>query len=141
MLQTPKANRVGYALTALFIVGVFALMTKVAFFNWNPETKQFQIRNDLFDDGGAYVSELHVHRDRDWFESQPWFQEIRDKVSSQELHDNWGLHGPRVQYIFKDRFMSAYFKILLWVDDAFVGTVSAAGSTRADGCRSTCVAW
>jgi hypothetical protein len=99
-------------------------MAKVVFLNWEPDQGQFQMRNALFDDGGAYVSELHVHKDRDWFEDQRWFQEIRDKVTSDELHQNWGLHGPRVQYIFQDRFMGTYFKTLLWVDGSFVGDLS-----------------
>jgi hypothetical protein len=116
MFSSRRARWLAYLLAFIFCLGAVGMQFKILFLNWDDSTQRFEIQNALFDDGGTYVSELHVQKDPERFEKELWFTEIRDKVTSDELFDAWGPHGPRVQFIFTGRYMGPYFKMILAAD-------------------------
>ncbi len=122
-MENSRHRTTAYLCAVLLILASALVIFKSVYVNWDPGTGQLGLANALFDDGGCYVSELHVHNDRSRFEAEPWFQAIRDQVSSDELRKEWGPHGPRVQYIFGDRFMGLYFQTMLWANQ-FVNDIN-----------------
>ncbi len=115
-MENSRHRSIAYLCAVFLILASALVLVKSVYVNWDPETGQLAVANALFDDGGCYVSELHVHNDRAQFEAEPWFQAIRDQVTVDELRKEWGPHGPRVKYIFSSRFMGLYFHSMLFAN-------------------------
>lgn len=118
--------KVVYALIAIFILSVLIFQYKVVFLSWNTETASFTTSNPFFDDGGNYVSILHVIQNGDRFVNQTWFQAIRDHVNQDILLREWGQWAPRIKHLFNFpglSIYSAWMEILVFANK-FVGDIN-----------------